>query len=124
MTPRTRSTTARRAAAILAGALLATASLPAQSGLEVRPAAIDFGEQGQNARPEATLELRNRGMKALKIGEEAIVAVAPDEANGFALGSAGGTIVQSDSSLPLAEGEKDPHEPAEAAGSILRIELF
>jgi hypothetical protein len=49
--------------------LLATAGREARAQLEVQPPSIDFGERGQNERPEAVLTLRNGGVAPLKIRE-------------------------------------------------------
>jgi hypothetical protein len=50
--------------------LLSLVSTPAaRAQLQVLPPSIDFGERGQNERPEATLTLRNTGSRPLLVRE-------------------------------------------------------
>lgn len=64
MTFRTRL---RSPASLLAMVLGALPCAAARSELQVEPAALDFGERGQNERPEAPVQLRNTGTAPILI---------------------------------------------------------
>ncbi len=54
---------------LLAVAGIALAARPSPAQLTVEPPAIDFGERGQNERPEASLTLANRGQSPVMVRE-------------------------------------------------------
>ncbi|MGH9362259.1 MAG: DUF1573 domain-containing protein, partial [Thermoanaerobaculia bacterium] len=49
--------------------LVSGLAAPARAQLHIEPRAIDFGERGQNERPEATVLLENRGPVPLVVRE-------------------------------------------------------